>query len=301
MRILTFSRESYPAGDPAGYALLHQSMALADMGHDVHLYNLTRPPLRLTDYLDSYELDLVFLNVELLRSDWIRRTLQSYRRNEAVHMVGALYSMPPPPPQALDCLDFVFTPWKGSTVTALAETIDIRYLPFGYNAILHKRTMEVPTLGPIFVGNTTAEKQAEAEEYLRDLRDRRIVLCIGPEFEQKHMDPFALGRVYAAARCLPNFHYSWTKGDDLILNERFWQTARCGVPVNDYHALMAEVLDKYLVENFCFADKRIWQERIRSLNAGESGVDPEALSRLDAVLAGHSYHHRMMQLMDWII
>ncbi len=301
MRILAFSRESYPLNRAAMYPLLHQSMALTEMGHDVHLYNLSKQALRLTDYLDSYEFDLSIVDVDLLHSNGLRHTLYDYRRREAVHMVGALYTLPPPPAKALDCLDFIFTPWRGRTITALAGTIDMRYLAFGYSALLHMRSTGAPNLGPIFVGNTTAKRHDEAEEYLKDLRDQRVVLCVGPGFEQKYLDPFALGRVYAAARCLPNFHYSWEKGDDLILNERFWQAARCGVPVNDYHALMDEVLDKTLLEAFCFADKQAWQERIRSLNAGESVVTPETLSRLDKALAGQSYHDRMKQLMEWII
>ncbi len=301
MRILAFSRESYPLNQPAMYPLLHQSMALTEMGHDVHLYNFSKQVLRLTDYLDSYEFNLVIVDVDMLHSNGLRRTLYDYRRREAVHMVGALYTLPPPPAQAFDCLDFTFTPWRGKTVSALAGTVDIRYLAFGYSALLHKRSTGAPNLGPIFVGDTTAKGQEQAEEYLNDLRNQRIVLCIGPGFDRKYLDPFALGGVYAAARCLPNFHYSRAKGDDLLLNERFWQAARCGVPVNDYHALMGEVLDKGLLETFCFADKRAWQERIRSLNAGESFVNPETLSRLDEALAGHSYHDRMKKLMEWIV
>lgn len=300
MRILVFCRESYPASHSTSYALLHQGMALDDMGHDVHLYNLNRRRVRLTDYLDAYEFDLVIVDVELLRGEELWRALRQYRRREAVRVIGALYSLTAPPQQAWEVLDFAFTPWKGRAVSALAEKADIRYLPFGYNAILHKRETGFPPLGPIFVGDASAGKQAEAEAYLKDLIGQRVVFCVGPGFEQKYLDPFLLGRVYAAARCLPNFHYSWAKGDDMILNERFWQSARCGVPVNDYHPLMDEVLDESLVESFCFADKHKWQDRIRRLNSGEFTVPEELLEHLGGALAGHSYHGRMRQLLDWL-
>jgi hypothetical protein len=300
MRILAFCRESYPVSHSTSYALLHQSMALGDMGHDVCLFNLNKRPMRLTDYLDAYEFDLVIVDMELLRSEELWRTLRQYRRMEAVRVVGALYSLPPPAQPAWEVLDFAFTPWKGKTICALAETEDIRYLPFGYNASLHRRKTDIAPLGPIFVGDTTAGKHAEAEEYLKDLKDHQVVLCVGPGFEQKYLDPFMLGRIYAAARCLPNFHYSWAKGDDLILNERFWQSARCGVPVNDYHPLMDEVLDKPLVKEFCFDDKQKWRERVRRLNSGEFVVPAELLSRLDGALNGHSYQDRMRQLLDWL-
>jgi hypothetical protein len=300
MRILAFCRESYPVDHSTSYPLLHQSMALADMGHDVHTYSLSKRPMGVSDYLDAYEFDLVIIDLDLLRSEDLRTALVRHRRVAAVRMVGALYSLPPPPLQAWESVDFVFTPWKGNTISALARTIDIKYLPFGYSALLHSRQTDIAPMGPIFVGDATAKKRAGAEEYLKELVARRTVLCVGPGFEQKHLDPFVLGGVYAAARCLPNFHHSWAKGDDLILNERFWQTARCGVPVNDYHPLMSEVFDQSLVENFCFADKQQWRERIEVLGSGRLTLEVGLLAHLDDALSSHSYHDRMGQLLDWI-
>ncbi len=300
MRILLFCSEGYPVNHSTGYVLLHQSMALNDMGHDVHLYNVNKRPVRLTDYLEAYEFDLVIIDVELLRSEELRRILRQYRRIAAVRVVGTLYSIPAPPEQVWEVLDFAFTPWKGKTVCKLAESVDVRYLPLGYNALLHQRRLDAPTLGPVFVGDTRGRREPEAMEYLRDLMDQRIVMCVGPGFEKKYADPFVIGRLYAAARCLPNFHYSWAKGEDMILNERFWQSARCGVPVNDYHPLMTEALDQPLVTAFCFQDRRAWQDRIRRLHTGESIVEADLSARLGAVLGGNSYHDRMRQLLDWL-
>ena len=50
MRILAPVFESYPAQHPASFILMHQSMALEDMGHEVHLFNITRPLYRLADF-----------------------------------------------------------------------------------------------------------------------------------------------------------------------------------------------------------------------------------------------------------
>ncbi len=301
MRILAFTLESYPNLRPASFVLLHQSMALEDMGHEVHLYNLSRRPIRLTDYLDAYDFDLVIVEVEFLRGEELFRSLRQYRRTAAVRMVGALYSLPPPPPAVWELFDFTFTPWKGRTVSELVTTVDLRSLPLGYSAQLHRRSTDLPPLGPVFVGNAAGELQAEADRYLRKLRDERVVLCIGPGFEQKYMDPFMLGRIYAAARCLPNFHHGQEKGEDLILNERFWQSARCGIPVNDHHALMDEVWHPCLVREFCFDDLNSWQERIRLLNSGQVSVPAEVTARLDEALKGQSYHDRMRQLLEWLL
>ena len=178
--------------------------------------------------------------------------------------------------------------------------VDVRYLPFGYNKLLHGRRTEIAPLGPIYVGDAAANKRAGFEEYLKELAEQRVVLCIGPGFERKYLDPFMLGPIYAAARCLPNFHHGWAKGDDLILNERFWQTARCGVPVNDFHPLMTDVFDQSLLENFCFADKQRWQERVRELNSGAHALPAQLFACLDEAISAHSYHDRVMQLLDWI-
>ncbi|HYK87675.1 MAG TPA: hypothetical protein VE398_02825 [Acidobacteriota bacterium] len=300
MRILLFCSEGYPVGNSTSYALLHQSMALADMGHDVHLYNLNRRPIRLTDYLDAYEFDLVIIDVDHLRSEETWRSLRQYRRTTALRAVGVLYTLPPPPERVWEVLDLAYTPWKGKTFLSLARTVDIRYLPFGYNASLHRRRRDVRQLGPVFVGNTTGGRHAEAQEYLGELSEQRVVLCVGPGFTQDYLDPFVLGGIYSAARCLPNFHYSWAKAEDMILNERFWQSARCGVPVNDYHPLMDEVLEESLVASFCFRDRLEWQDRVRRMNTEEAPVPADILVRLDTALAGNSYHDRMRQLLDWL-
>ena len=126
------------------------------------------------------------------------------------------------------------------------------------------------------------------------------MICFGPGFEQKFLDPFVLGNAYAAARCLPNFHYSWEKDQDCMLNERFWQAARCGVPVNDYSPLMDEIFGAALGEYFCFADKGKWQDRVRALNSGADSANPELLNKLDEALTDHSYHDRMKQLLEWL-
>jgi hypothetical protein len=300
MRILMFCREGYPVQHPTSYVVMHHAMALQDLGHDVHIYNLARRVVRLADYLEAYEFDLLIVDVEFLASEELRRTLRQYRKTTAVHAAGALYSLPPPHQRVWEVLDFAFTPWKGKSISALAGTVDIRYLAFGYSETLHRRQTDISQLGPMFVGNCTGRRQAETEAYLQELRDDRVVLCVGPGFEQNYLDPFVLGRIYAAARCLPNFHYLWAKGEDLVLNERFWQSARCGIPVNDYHPLMKEVFDPVLLRNFCFDDKQDWLDRVRKLNSGEAVVPADLLEHLGATIAGNSYHDRMKQLLSWI-
>jgi hypothetical protein len=150
------------------------------------------------------------------------------------------------------------------------------------------------------VGNTTGAREQEAEAYLKTLRDERAVLCIGPGHEQKYLDPFMLGRIYSAARCLPNFHYAAETGADWMLNERFWQGARCGTPVNDRSPLMEELWSGTLLSTFCFADRQAWQNRVRRLNSGADQVPPEVISELDRSLAGHSYDDRMRRLIEWL-
>jgi len=275
-------------------------MALEDLGHEVHIYNLDKHPLVLTDYLQSFDFDLIFLDLEVLRSQPLLRTLSQYRCVEPVKVVGALYRFPAPPDSAWDVVDFAVSPWKGERISALSAKFDLRYLPFAYNDRLHRRQTDLPRIGGIFVGNTSGEKQHEANEYLAELIEEQAVLGVGPAFQEKYMDPFILGSVYAASRCLPNFHYSWEKGRDCILNERFWQTGCCGIPVNDYSPLMDEILETEIVETFCFADMRQWQERIRRLNSGADVVDPSVLKKLDAALTGHSYNDRMKQLLAWL-
>jgi hypothetical protein len=299
MRILAFARESYPSSCATSYILMHQSMALEEMGHEVHYYNPEKHPLGLTGYLHSFDFDLIFLDLEFLRSLPLLRILAQYRHAEPVHAVGALYKLPAPPDPAWELVDFTITPWKGETISALAEKNDLRYLPLAYNARLHQRQSGFN--GGIFVGDTTGDRQQEAGDRLAELISRRCVSCVGPGFADKYVDPFMLGRVYASSRCLPNFHYSWEKYGDCVLNERFWQTARCGIPVNDYSQLMNEVFDKNLLEHFCFADKRIWQDRIGALNSGAETVNPEMIQKLDDALKGHSYHDRMKQLLDWLL
>jgi hypothetical protein len=298
MRILAFTKESYPSTYPSSYVLMHQSMALEELGHEVHYYVPDKHPLGLTDYLYSYDFDLIFLDMEFLHSLPLSRILAQYRRVEPVRVVGALYSLPAPAGSAWEIVDFAITPWKGETISVLADQFDVRYLPLGYNEWLHQR--KSASSGSIFVGNTTDNRQMEAGGYLDQLISERSIFCVGPGFDEKYMDPFMLGRVYASSRCLPNFHYSWEKSGDCILNERFWQTARCGIPVNDYSPLMDEVFDKSLVEQFCFADTRKWQDRIRNLNSGAETVNPAVIQKLDASLKGHSYTDRMKQLLDWI-
>jgi hypothetical protein len=299
MRILAFTRESYPSTFATSYILMHQSMALEEMGHEVHYYNPDKHPLGLTGYLHSFDFDLIFLDLEFLRSQPLLRILAQYRCAEPVHAVGALYKLPAPSDSSWELVDFTITPWKGETISALAEKNDLRYLPLAYNARLHQRTSGFN--GSIFVGDTTGNRQKEAGDRLAELINRRWVSCVGPGFEDKYLDPFMLGRVYATSCCLPNFHYSWEKTGDFVLNERFWQTAHCGIPVNDYSPLMNEVFDKNLLEHFCFADKRAWQDRIGALNSGAETVNPELIQKLDDALKGHSYHDRMKQLLDWLI
>ena len=298
MRILTLAGESYPSRDSTSFILMHQSMALEELGHEVHYYQPVKHPLGLTDYLHSFDFDLIFLDLEFLRSQPLLHILAKYRRVEPVHLVGALYSLPAPPGSVWEIADFTVTPWKGQTISNLAAKFDLRYLPLGYNARLHRRG-SIST-GSIFVGNTTGSKQKEAGAYLDELIGERSVSCIGPAFAEKYLDPFALGRFYAASRCLPNFHYSWEKSGDYILNERFWQTARCGIPVNDYSPLMNELFQKHLLEHFCFDDRYIWQDRIRSLNSSTETVHPALVQKLDQAMEGHSYHDRMKQLLDWL-
>jgi hypothetical protein len=299
MRILAFTQESYPANCAASYVLMHQSMALEEMGHEVHCYNPDKHPLGLTGYLQSFNFDLIFIDLDFLRSMPLLRILTQYRRIEPIHAVGALYKLPAPPASSWEAVDFTITPWKGETISALAEKMDLRYLPLAYNARLHQR--HSGSNSAIFVGNITGDRKPEAGEYLSELLDQRCISCVGPGFSEKYVDPFLLGGVYGAARCLPNFHYSREKSSDFILNERFWQTARCGIPVNDYLPLMSEVFEKSLLEHFCFADRRIWQDRIRALNSGIETAPAALVQKLDDAMKGHSYHDRMKQLLDWIV
>jgi len=300
MRILAFARENYPSNHPASYVLLHQSMALEDMGHEVHVYHLDRHPLGLTYYLQCFDFDLIYLDLELLRSQMLLRVLSQYRQSETVRVVGALYRLPPPPDSSWEVVDFAVSPWKGETISTLSGEFDIRYLPLAYNVRLHQRKTNLPATGGVYVGNTSGDRKPEADEYLARLIDEHSVVGVGPAFQEKYMDPFVLGRFYASSRCLPNFHYSWEKTGDCVLNERFWQTARCGVPVNDYSSLMDEVFERELVDNFCFADKRRWQDRVRELASGAEAVNPLLLEKLDHALMGHSYHDRMRQLLQWL-
>jgi hypothetical protein len=278
---------------------MHQSLALEEMGHEVHYYHPDKHPLGMTDYLHSFDFDLIFLDMEFLRSLPTVRILTQFRNAEPVRVVGALYQLPGPAGHAWELVDFTVTPWKGETVEALSEKYDIRYLPLGYNDRLHRR-ISSSINDPIFVGNTTGDKQKEADACLLEPAGKRRVRCIGPAFAEKYVDPFLLGDVYAAARCLPNFHYSWEKSKDCILNERFWQTARCGIPVNDYSPLMEEVFEKSLLERFCFADKRQWQDRIRAWSSASEKAPLEIVQKLDQAMQGHSYRDRMRQLIDWI-
>jgi hypothetical protein len=300
MRIFACTRESYPLNGSSSYVLMHQSMALEELGHEVHLYNLDKHPLGLTDYVHAYDFHLAILDMELLQRQPLLRMLSRFRKGKRLKIVGMLYRLPPPPDPAWAAVDFAVTPWKGKTAAALSAKFDLRFLPLGYNARLHQRKTGPPPVAGIFAGNTAGEKHPEARERLEPLYRDGSVLCIGPDFEEKFMDPFLLGRAYAAARCSPNFHYSREKSEDCMLNERFWQTARCGIPVNDYVPLMDEILDATLVENFCFADKGAWQERVRLLASGSETVSPHLLQKLDEALSGHSYHDRMRQLLKWL-
>jgi hypothetical protein len=299
MRILFLTEESYPTQNAVSFIQFHQSMALEELGHEVHLYNCTKPPLNLMDYLQAYEFDLILLELSQSLRDTLWRALHQFRRTEAVRLIGTMNRLSHPPPAAWDLIDFTVTPWHGETVDALRRTRDIRYLPLGYNASLHRRETDLQQLGPVFVGNTLGDRAHEAEEYLGVLRLEQVVLCIGPGFEQKYLDPFMLGRVYAASRCVPNLHYSREKGKDCILNERFWQAGRCGIPVNDHSPLMDQVWDRVLVKEFCFADKPEWQDRVRQLNSG-ARVDSGLITRLDESFAGHSYRNRMLGLLQWL-
>jgi len=301
MRVLAFCQESYPSEFSSSYILMHQSMAFEELGHEVHLYNVRRRPLRLADYLQVFSFDLIILDTDLLNTDEIWRTLRQHRRIEPLRVVGALNRLPAPQEgPAWDVVDLVFTPWKGDAIERLASNRPVRYLPLAYNSRLHRRETNLPPLGPVFVGNTGGDRQREAREYLGDLASERAVLCLGPAFEQKSLDPLMLGPVYAAARCLPNFHYSWEKESSLILNERFWQTGRCGLPVNDFSPLMSEIWDRTLLENFAFADKREWRDRVRGLNSGAAKIDAAMIVRLDDSMAGHSYTDRVKTLLAWL-
>jgi hypothetical protein len=279
---------------------MHQSMALEDLGHEVHFYNLNKHPLSLTDYVQSFEFDLIFVDLELLRSQPLLRILMRFRKSTPVKLVGALYRLPAPPDAAWEIADFTVTPWKGASIAARSLKFDVRYLPLAYNDRLHRRKTGSHELPGLFVGNSSGERQEEADVYLAQLIEDRSVLGIGPGFAEKYVDPFALGSFYASARCLPNFHYSWEKAADCILNERFWQTARCGIPVNDHSPLMEEVFDRELLENFCFADARRWKERVRGLSSGTDIPNPSLLQKLHSALTGHSYHNRMGQLLEWL-
>jgi hypothetical protein len=301
VRMLALSIESYPGMLASSYILMHQAMALEELGHEVHVFNIFRHALTLFEYLQLFEFDAVMLDLEVLRNDKIWRTLRQYRRVEPVRVVGSLYKLGrAPDSHALDVVDLIVTPWTGQTVEKLAEDRDVRYLPLAYNRFLHHRKTHLPSLGPVFIGNTTGGKTREAEERLKDLARDHAVLCVGPAFPQNYLDPFMVGPVYAASRCLPNFHYEHEKGDDLMLNERFWQTARCGIPVNDYNPLMAQVWDRKLVETFAFADKCAWQDRVRALNSGAIALEPGLLGALDKALEGHSYTDRMKTLLGWL-
>ena len=302
MRVLALAHESYPTRFARSFALLHQAMALEELGHEVHLYNVHKPPLPLAAYLEAYDLDLILGDLDLVATDTVRTPLAKFRRLAPVRVIGFLYSLPGPAEAAWELVDFAATPWRGATVERLARNHDLRYLPFGYNRRLHRRAGELPRLGAVYAGNlTSTEDRAEAQEYLAPLVDERTVLPIGAGFAQPYLDPYALGSVYAAARCLPNFHYARAKGEDLLLNERFFQTSRCGIPVHDYSPLMEEVLGKELAGTFCVPGKTCWQDRVRALVAGVEQVDTRLLDRLDAAFEGHSYHERMQQLLNWIL
>jgi hypothetical protein len=300
MRILTISPQSYPS-ERASYILMHQSMALEDLGHEVHLHNSQRRIPRLMDHLQAFEFDLIILEVDVLSVEEVWRTLRQYRRMEPVRVVASLNRLPAVPEgPAWEIVDLVFTPWKGESHDRMSALREVKYLPLGYNPRLHGRETDLPPLGPVFVGDTCGSRNAEASEYLSALQAEHAVLCIGPAFEQKSIDPMMLGRLYAASRCLPNFHYACEKQGEFILNERFWQTARCGIPVNDYSPLMREVWSAELMDHFSFADTRDWQSRIRSLKSGAVAVPPEIRQQLHDAMQGHSYRERMKQLLVWL-
>jgi len=300
VRILLPCRENYPALEASSYVFFHQSMALEELGHEVHWFNLSRPPMRFLDYLDAYDFDLIYLDTLALEDPFFVRSLAYYRNRQPVRVVGAIFTLPNAVISGLSLTDLCVTPWRGPAIERLGHEAEIRYLPLGYSSMLHRRGADPPRLGPVFVGNLSGRNGDGFADGLAPLHGERVVLCIGPSFEQKFLDPFMVGTVYASSRCLPNFHAPGEKGENRMLNERFWQTARCGVPVNDYSNLMEEVLDAGLREQICFAGVERWQERIRRLNACP-GEFPEDLKRcLDRVLDPHSYNSRMKQLLDWI-
>src|SRR5512136_1073669 len=96
MRNLTFARENYPVNYSTGFVLLHQSMALEDLGHEVHIFNLDKPAIHINDYLQAFDFDLIFLDLNFLRSQGLWQILNRYRQTEALHVVGALYGFPAP-------------------------------------------------------------------------------------------------------------------------------------------------------------------------------------------------------------
>ncbi len=300
MRILCFNSEKYPARQSGGYVLLHQSMALESMGHDVHIFTLGKTSTHLADYLDAYEFELIYLDMAFLQDTGLRALMQNYRSRAAVWMVGALHALPEPDRQAWELVDFVTTPWKGARIDRLSREWDLRYLPLGYNAELHRRMGSPETLGPVYVGNAGIADKSDTGSALRTLVAEGVVLGIGPAFEKKYVDPFMLARVYSAARCLPNFHHAGEKGDDCMLNERFWQSARCGIPVNDFSPIMTEILEPSLVDAFCFDGVRDWQDRIRMLQTGADAISATLIEKLEHSMLGHSYTDRMKQLIDWV-
>lgn len=301
MRILGMCREKYPAQSWTGFVLFHQALALEELGHELHVFVPAHSPVGLPDYLDAYTFDLLYIDAALLGSEGLLRTLRACRRSVPVRVVAALFELPGPPERSWELVDFGVTPWQGRTVEALRRTVDLRYLPLGYNARFHRRVAGLPVVPAVFVGNTTGPRAEEAAVRLGDLRREGSLLCIGPAFEQKRVDPFSLGRIYSAARCAPNFHYAWCRGDDAILNERFWQSAACGIPVNDSNPLVAEVFDADLRRSFCFDDREEWRDRIRQLASGRDAVEQATLDRLAEAMRGHSYLDRMSRLLEWLV
>ena len=300
MRILCLCREKYPVESWASYVYFNQALALEELGHEFHQFVPTRSPLGLADYLGAYGFDLLYIDAGWLASKDVLRTLQAYRRRAPVRAVAALLDLPGPPEEAWEVVDFAVTPWQGRVVESLRRTVDVRSLPLGYSARFHRRVSGLQPLPPVYVGNTGGERSEEAASWLDDLRREGSLLCIGPAFERKRVDPFSLGRVYSAARCVPNFHYASCRGDDRILNERFWQSAACGIPVTDSNPLAPGVFDAVLLKSFCFDNRAEWQDRVRKLASGRDPVEPAILARLDTAIRGHSYLDRMTRLLDWL-